>query len=472
MRKSFCIISLTLLLIGGIQIYAQTLSQEQISAIEKVIIEEMKTASVPGVALGIINNNMVVYEKGFGQANNQTRMPMTDSTIFQIASVTKTFTALTVLNELRKANFGVHEPVGKVIQGLSPVVSSVTFHQLLTHTGGLKDYTNLKDKTNVFDFYEEIGDSILFIEPGKLFSYSNTGYALLDLVIEQLSGMNYHEAVVENVIKPLKLHNTSFDIYESAAKSLSAGHVWTDKGLVPEIYHCEKPLVRAAGGLFSNIQDLERLTTCLMNDGIFEGVQVFNPDIIEQMRQPYAEDFQASASTYFGASNAPNSAYGQGIWMFDYGNYRINVTAGGGTQMTMVFYEPEAKFAYIFTSNKAWEFMLNSMNKIFEIVLGEKLSGIIDFKSDQAEWKDISGRYYLPAYRSKQAGFAEISEIDDKIYVNFNEAGALELEQIGTLTYRFSAPYSRFPTAIIFHRDESAEVTSLKHVWRTWLKAE
>lgn len=115
--------------------------------------------------------------------------------------------------------------------------------------------------------------------------HSNTGYALLDLVIEQLSGMNFHEAVAENVIEPLKLHNTSFDIYESAAKSFSAGHVWTNRGLVPEIYHCEMPLVRAAGGIFSNIQDLERLTICLMNDGMFEGVQVFDPEIIEQMCQ-------------------------------------------------------------------------------------------------------------------------------------------------------------------------------------------
>jgi len=76
---------------------AQTLTQTQISAIEKAVTEEMKVTGVPGVALAIINDNQVVYEKSFGLANSQTKIAMTDSTIFQIASVTKTFTALTIL---------------------------------------------------------------------------------------------------------------------------------------------------------------------------------------------------------------------------------------------------------------------------------------------------------------------------------------------------------------------------------------
>jgi len=68
---------------------AQTLSQTQITAIEKVITEEMKVTGIPGVALAIINDNQVVYEKNFGLANSQTKIEMTDSSIFEIASVTK-----------------------------------------------------------------------------------------------------------------------------------------------------------------------------------------------------------------------------------------------------------------------------------------------------------------------------------------------------------------------------------------------
>lgn len=472
MRKIIFISYITLLGIASCQLDAQTLSPQEFADIEKTITEEMNTAGIPGVALGIIKDNKVIYEKGFGFANKQTKIIMTDSTIFQIGSATKTITALTLLKELRDAEIDVHEPIGKIIEGLSPMVSSVTFHQLLTHTGGLIDYTNLSDNTNVFEFFQDIGDSILFIEPGTLFSYSNTGYALLDLAIEQLSGLSYHEAVFKNVIKPLKLDNTSFDLYEVAARSFSAGHVWSRNGLVPEMYHCEKPLVRAAGGMYSNIQDLERLALCLMNDGILEGIQVFDPEITEQIRQPFARNFQAAVPTYFGAMNAPNNAYGKGVWMFDYGNQRMIVSAGGGTQLVFLFFAPEAKFSLILASNKAWEYMLVSINKIFEIVLEEGLSGSNEFKPDKAEWKEIVGSYYLPAYRAKQEGSVVISWKDDQLYINFNGTRDMELEQIGPLTYRFAAPYSRFPTAIIFQRDESEKVTSLKHVWRTWLKVD
>lgn len=461
-----------MLSILGNLLNAQTLSKEQIKAIEKVITEEKNIAGVPGVAVGIIYDNQVVFEKGFGLTNNQTKIAMTDSTIFQVASVTKTFTALTILKELKDVNIGVHEPVGEVIKGLSPVVSSITFHQLLTHTGGLIDYTNYNDKTDIFEFFKDIGDSILFIEPGKVFSYSNTGYALLDLAIEQLSGMTYPEAVTKDVIKPLKLHNTGFDLYEVAAKSFSAGHVLRRKLLVPEMYQCEKPLVRAAGGIFSNIQDLERLALCLMNDGIFEGLQVFDPEIIEQMCQPYAREFQASASSYFGPANAPNSAYGRGVWMFDYGNQRIIATAGGGTQLTFLLYAPDANFSLILASNHSSEILFDSFNKIIEIVLEEKIPSSNDFKSNEEERNDIIGRYCKPEIRTKELKYIEILEKNETLYINFNGTGDIELEQIGQLTYRFSFPNSRLPMAMNFQRDESNKVAYLKYYWRTWLKTE
>jgi len=472
MKNLQFIFTITILSIVGNLLNAQTLSKEQINAIEKVITEEMNIAGIPGVVVGIIYDNQVVFEKGFGLTNNQTKIAMNDSTIFQVASVTKTFTALTILKELKDANIEVHEPVGEVVKGLSPKVSSITFHQLLTHTGGLIDYTNLNDKTDIFEFFKDIGDSILFIDPGKVFSYSNTGYALLDLAIEQLSGTTYQETVEKAVIKPLKLNNTSFDLYKVAAKSFSAGHVLRKNLLVPEMYHCENPLVRAAGGIFSNVQDLERLALCLMNDGKLEGLQVFDPKMIELMCQPYAKEFQASASSYFGPINAPNSAYGRGVWMFDYGNHKIIATAGGGTQVTFLMFAPHSSFSLILTSNHSSEMMFDSYNKIIEIVLEEKIPSSNDYKPNEDEWNDITGRYCKPEIRTKELNYIEILKKNESLYINFNGTGDVELEQIGTLTYRFLFPNSRFPMAINFQRDKSNKVAFLKHYWRTYLKTE
>ena len=164
MKNLLITIFIVLIYIDFNVLNAQTLTQTQITAIENTITEEMKVTGVPGVALAIINDNQVVYEKSFGLANSQTKIEMTDSTIFQIASVTKTFTALTILKELKEANIGVHEPIRTVITGLSPGLSSITFHQLLSHKGGLIEYTNESDRTDIYEFFKNIGDSILFIE--------------------------------------------------------------------------------------------------------------------------------------------------------------------------------------------------------------------------------------------------------------------------------------------------------------------
>lgn len=323
MKKLHYSIVIAFLSITGSLSNAQNLSSQQISAIENTINEEMKITGVPGVALAIINDNQVVLEKGFGLANTLTDLPMSDSTIFQIASLTKTFTALTVLKELKDADIDVNQTIGTVITGLSPGLSSITFHQLLSHKGGLIEYTNETDRTDIYDFFKNIGDSIMFIEPGRVFSYSNMGYALIDLAIQRLSGLTYPKAVERNVFGPLKLKNTGFDLYEVASKSLATGHLWSDGKLTPKINHFDLPLLRAAGGLFTNMQDLERFALCLINEGMLEGEQVIDSVIIEQMCQPYSKDFMASESSYVIHANWPDNAYGNGIIMFKYGEYNL-----------------------------------------------------------------------------------------------------------------------------------------------------
>ncbi|MFH0757317.1 MAG: serine hydrolase domain-containing protein [Bacteroidota bacterium] len=470
MKKLHCLFVIVLLSIPGSLVIAQNLSPQQISEIENTINEEMNITGVPGVALAIINDKQVVFEKGFGLANTLTGLPMSESTIFQIASVTKTFTALTILKELKEAHIDVHQSIGTVIKGLSPSLSSITFHQLLSHKGGLIEYTNESDGTDIYDFFRNIGDSILFIEPGRLFSYSNMGYALLDLAIQRLSGLTYPEAVDRDVFVPLKLKNTGYYLYEVASKSFAPGHIWSDGKLTPKINHFDLPLLRAAGGLFSNLQDLERLVLCFMNNGILEGEQVIDPDIIDQMCQPYSKDFMASGSSYVVHYNWTDNAYGYGIWMFNYGEHRFFVTAGGGNHLTYFIYDPEAGFSMIMNSNRAWQGLYDSFIKIFEVVLGQENPSKNDIEVNEKESEEITGTYYRPAIRTDQFPTIVISEKDEKLYIKFNNSGDSELEQIGNLEYKYSSPYLRYPAAINFQKDESGNITYLLYVWRAYLK--
>lgn len=469
------VISLCFLMsIGSLTSFAQSLTQEQISSIENAIEEEMKTARTPGVELAIIKDNDVVFERSFGLSNLLTKVAVTDTTIFQIASVTKIFTALTILTELNNANIGLYEPVGKIVKGLSPKVSSITFHQLLSHTSGIIDYEDRTDLSTVPDFFQKAGDSVLFTEPGKVFSYSNTGYALLSMAIEQLAGKPYAEAVENAVIKPLKLKNTTFDFYKVACRSFSAGHYYNSRIqiIMPSINNYEMPLLQSAGGLFSNIQDLERLALCLLNNGKVDDEQVFESDIIEKMQLRHAEDFMASAPSYFGFLNYPNNAYGYGIFMFDYGDLHFVGNAGAGTNMTYLLVEPETKFAMILSSNLAWDILVNSFKKIWEVVLGEQEPMNSDIEVDRNEWREITGEYYLPAIDKNRIRSVNISENENKLYINFDGRGKVLLEQIGEMAYSYSTPGFRLPIEISFYRDDSNRVAYLRNIWRTWLKIE
>lgn len=466
---------LLLLFAGYGPSHAQSLTQQQISAIETTIMFEMKTAQTPGAAVGIITDNRVVYEKTFGLANSQTKVALTDSTIFQIASVTKIFTALTLLIELKKAEINVQESIEKVVPGLSPGLSSITFHQLLTHTSGMMDYYPPASKydTGIFDFFNENGDNLLFAKPGEIFSYSNTGYALIALIIERLAGKKYAIAVGMDVIDPLKLNNTTFDFFRVATKTFSTGHYY-NKGqnrAIPYINHFEIPLLQAAGGIFSSIGDLERLSLCLMNKGVLDGVKIIDSEIVELMSHRYAENYTASAS-YYGFMNYPNNAYGYGLFMFDYGKLHFIGNGGSGSQMTYLVYEPQSKFAMIFITNITGDFLISSFKKIFEVVLGEMEPEFQSFKPIKEEWKEIAGTYIFPGLDKSGLDSAEISGHDGKLFLNMNKTGEVELEQISNLTFRFFTPDSRFPMEISFYRDDTRKVAYMRNFWRTWIKIE
>jgi CubicO group peptidase (beta-lactamase class C family) len=475
MKKLSIQFVLVLMCVSHYILLAQSLSKHQIATIENSIVEEMKDANVPGTAIAIINNNEIVYENHFGFANSQTKTELTDKTIFQIASVTKIFTALTLLNELEKAGLNPHDSVGNVIQELSPGLSSITFHQLLTHTSGMIDYhTNKSEYTNrALDFFKQNGDNVLFAKHGDVFSYSNTGYALTGLIIEKLSGKSYPEAVHETVIKPLNLQNTTFNFFDVACKSFSVGHYYDyqKSAAIPAISRFDIPLKQAAGGIFSSIMDLERLALCLMNKGNLGQKKIFQEEILEEMSHPHAKNYTTSAN-YYGFMNYPNNAYGYGLFKFDYGGLSFIGNGGSGTQMSYFIYEPGEKFAMIVVSNISGQFLISSFKHIIKVVLGEEEPTNLTYKANSEEWNEITGKYIFPSLESKNSRFAWIKEKNGRLFINFNNTSDIELKPLDNLGFSYTLPSFRYPIEIGFYRDNEGNIKYLRHFWRSWIKVE
>ena len=473
MKKHRFLFICAILCFGSIMLKSQSLTPQQIASIEAIINEEMAEAKMPGAAFGIIDQNKVVYEKSFGLTNSLTKIPLTDSTIFQIASVTKIFTSLALLTELKKANISVNGPIGDLIRGLSTRLSKLTYHQLLTHTSGMVDFipSTTEFSLDTYTFFKNAGDSLLFAEPGTVFSYSNIGYVLVGLALEKLCNKTYPQAIQDIIINPLKLTNTTFDLYQVACRSFSAGHRFNQKLNIslPYLSHLESPLVQAAGGLFSTVKDLESFAICLINQGVLDGKQIFDKDIIKNMSTGYAKHFMASGP-YYGFMSYPNNAYGYGLFMFSYGNLRFTGNGGSGSQMAYFIYEPESKFAMISINNSNSEFLINSFKKIFEVVLGEKELQLTISIQDKLEWKAIVGTYILHNLKFKNESRLEIFEKGENLYIRFGNSQDIKMDQIDVLTYKFFNPGSRFPLELLFYRDHSGKVNYMSHFWRAWEK--
>lgn len=164
----------------------------------------------------VAENDTIIFKKSYGYADINSKRKLNTETIFELASVTKQFTAMGIYFLSKEKKLSLNDTISKYIPELSEY-KGITIKNLLTHTGGLPDYMSLTGKywdnskiiTNdyVLNLFKEKHPKILF-EPNKKWKYSNTGYIILASIIERVSGMTYENYLKKVIFKPLKMKNT------------------------------------------------------------------------------------------------------------------------------------------------------------------------------------------------------------------------------------------------------------------------
>lgn len=176
------------------------------------LLQQYYKADEPGAAVAVIQKGKIVFEKCYGLANLGSNSPITPTTNFNIASITKQFTALAILQLAEKHSLSLDDRLSKYFPQLHPAVGNrVTIRHLLTHASGIKDHYPLVDtKTirhatdqDVLKAVEKM-DSLYFT-PATGYRYSNTAYCLLSLIIEKVSGMSYTDYITKNIFGPLDM---------------------------------------------------------------------------------------------------------------------------------------------------------------------------------------------------------------------------------------------------------------------------
>jgi CubicO group peptidase (beta-lactamase class C family) len=240
-------------------------AQDHAARIDATLQQFHETRDFNGSVL-VAEAGEVIFKKGFGYANMEWRVPNTPETKFRIGSVTKQFTAILILQLVEE---DVVELDGRITDYVPdyprPQGDLVTIHHLLNHTSGIPSYTGLQG------FMEEstrdpfVPDSLVAIvsgmplefEAGTRFRYNNSGYFLLGLIIEKVTGKPYHVVLRERLLDPLDLRDTGYDHTRDVQSNAASGYSRTLTGYeVAPYLHSSVPY--AAGMMYSTVEDLYR----------------------------------------------------------------------------------------------------------------------------------------------------------------------------------------------------------------------
>ncbi|MFM2386684.1 MAG: hypothetical protein RL660_1441 [Bacteroidota bacterium] len=260
--------------------------QSNIKTIDSLLNDLYEKGRING-NVHIAEKGVISYNKSFGLANESTKQKLNPNSIFDLASISKQFTAIGIVLLKEQGKLKYDDLVAKYIPELS-FYKGITIRHLLQHTGGLPDYMELletsfdKDEVatneDLIKLYSNKKPKIVF-EPGKDWSYSNTGYVLLASIIEKASGLKYDEFLSEFVFKPLEMNNTFVQTSKQPAskiKNLAHSYTYSDslKKLVLtdelEEFNYVKIFsgVVGDGGVFSNVIDLLKWDRAIQNSNL------------------------------------------------------------------------------------------------------------------------------------------------------------------------------------------------------------
>jgi CubicO group peptidase (beta-lactamase class C family) len=251
---------------------------------------EMKRTSAPGVALAVVDGDRVVFAEGFGLANADTGAPVTPDTLFQIGSVTKPFTAAAIVAAPdQPAALTSDTAVGTVVSGLTTCLQRVTIGQLLSHQGGLIDEPaefGTQGEEALGAYARTWTTEYCLLAPGRAFSYSNSGYALAGLALQEHTKTPFADALRARVLAPLGMTRTTFRPTEAMTYPVAAGHR-VKEGRAEVV----RPLANdtrlwPAGTLYSSATDMARFLRALANDGRLDGRQALPAAAVHALMAP------------------------------------------------------------------------------------------------------------------------------------------------------------------------------------------
>lgn len=249
------------------------------------IFSEWNKPDAPGCALGVIKDGKLIYSRGYGVANFEYNIPISDSSVFRIGSTSKQFTAACIILLAQQGKLDLDNTLDKYYPDFPDYAKKITIRHLLHHTSGIRDYlmVSLLKGIRDDDYYTDkelmswmINQSDLNFDPGEEHLYSNTGYWLLGQIVNKAAGMSMAEYAKKEIFQPLGMTNTHFhDDHTLIVKNRAIGYTQGDNDDY-KIYTTTLDII-GDGGIFTTVRDIKKW------DDAFYNSKVLNKEFWEMM---------------------------------------------------------------------------------------------------------------------------------------------------------------------------------------------
>jgi CubicO group peptidase (beta-lactamase class C family) len=337
--------------------FASTVMAEEISVQIDALFKNYNGPDIPGAVVMVVREGKVVYSKGYGLANVEQKIPCTTSTNFRLASVSKQFTATSIFILAERKQLLLDDPITKFFPEFPSYGNEITVRHLLSHRSGLIDYEDvipdgttiqLSDR-NVLNLVRKQNKT--YFAPGSEFRYSNTGYALLSLIVESVSGSPYAEFLKRNIFSPLQMTDTiAYEAGISQIQNRAYGYAMENNRFMPS----DQSLTSAVlgdGGIYSSVNDLFKWDQALYTDKLISQAML-------------KQAFTVISPT----TDVANSGYGFGWYITKYRDTDLIFHRGHTCGFTnLIEHYPGKKFTVIILTNRRDAEMLDLGKRIFDL---------------------------------------------------------------------------------------------------------
>jgi CubicO group peptidase (beta-lactamase class C family) len=357
MKRTTIIVAIIILLLSLAQIsLANTTSEAafDVEALDVFIAREMRRHNLPGVAVAVTQGDEIVYMKGFGMAAKG--QAMTPDTPMYIGSLSKSFTALAIMQLHAQGKLDIDDPVKTYLPEFviadTEAMETITIRNLLNHASGLSDFSYIPqhaDDISIMEGIKELGDAKLSAPIGTTFQYFNTNYAILGAVIEKVSGMPYGQYIETNIYTPLGMDNSYSDQSEAEKAGLPSGYTNMFGFSIPR----KQPFRQydlPGGYLMMSVNDLSKYLRMQLNNGSFNGASLLGTDWFVEMHRP---------------QSGLDVPYGMGWFIYD--DFGTTLIEHGGTNENfhtsgMIFPDKDMTIAILVNKNSIFHALFSHPN--------------------------------------------------------------------------------------------------------------